>query len=774
MNLHLAFKLAFRSLLRDKLFSLVNIIGLSLGLMSCAFIFIYVFHSINYDRYHDNLETIYRVNSSWIGATDKRSMAITPPAVGSVLAENYSFVKSSATISAMNEQVTINRENHSFIAKNFVEATPSILDVFTFKFVVGDESIALKDKKDIIINVSWANKIFGTTDCLGKLVAVNGKQKRISGVYEDWPQNIDLPMEGVIPGDFPTDNWEMFGFRTYVNLTSNQPSDLQGALHNISEDNYDENTFEGEKILMEAQPLKGMHFAPGIALDSPKGSKTYMYLAFASGCILILILLINISNLGIIRAVDSIKQTGLRKILGASKVQLLRSNVLQLVLIFFISWVLGSTFFQFVAPVFTELTGIAIVAKEHLQIITIFIIALLVLVILTSVYTDTISSSINPILALKKKFSSNLPGTSIRKILVVFQFVITGVVVTGLLILILQWQYIQTKDLGFNASNVLVVSLQNPRLDVVPLNNELSELIGSENISIGNWGSLPGSDVSFTSATFEIAGVKQEVPVNVINYDRNFLNVFDIHLFQGKNHFNEEKKVLINQSLAKLLEEPINRNFQLPWLSNPVISGVIVDYHYQSLHNQVDPLILIPQHKINNPTHLYLKTTIDKYRLLEARILKHWTPGDFKIDWLDNKLMSNYQQELEAISIVFYFSVLSLFISLLGLFGVVSYSLKRRLYEIGIRKVLGAQIRDLLNLFGKEILTLLLIASLITLPLGVFLKNQLLDLYAFKPDFNNLILVVPSLIIVVLAYAIVGLQVTRASHINPTRLLRDE
>ncbi|MEQ9304314.1 MAG: FtsX-like permease family protein, partial [Marinoscillum sp.] len=210
------------------------------------------------------------------------------------------------------------------------------------------------------------------------------------------------------------------------------------------------------------------------------------------------------------------------------------------------------------------------------------------------------------------------------------------------------------------------------------------------------------------------------------------------------------------------------------WIQSARVGGIIMDYHYKSLHNQVEPLILIPQEGSTHITHIYLKGQTRDFRAVDEAIRHHWEPASYKLEFVDEKLMTNYQKEKEAISIIFYFSALSLFISILGLFGVMTYILKRRLYEIGIRKVLGAEVKDLLRLFGREIIILLAVATIITFPMIIFLKQKLLGLYAFKPEFNNTWLLLPCLVIMILAYLMVGFQVISASNINPSKLLRDE
>lgn len=766
-----ALKLALRTLLRDRMFTVVNVIGLSLGIMSYAFIFIYTYHNLTYDTYHTDIENIYRVNTTWLGADNSKSMAITAPLLATTLISDYSFTKGSATISAQNEQLTISAGSHEFVARNFRLSTPGILDVFTFEFLAGTPETALLSEKQIIINKSWAEKLYHTTNCLDKKLTINGEQFVVKGVYKDWPQNIDLPIEGVISASFPQ-NWDMFGFITYVNVESGSGPLLTRALTELSEVQYTKNEIQSETLLLQAQPLVGLHFAESILMDQPKGNKSYVYLSLTAGCILVLIILVNISNLGIIRAVDGIKQVGLRKILGASTFHLIGSSALQFIVMFGISWIIGITLFQLISPTFYEYTGITINTVEHLGLLSICIGSLLMLVLLVGAYTDRLSIRIDPITALKNRVSSSLPGSSLRKVLVVFQFIVTGIVVSALVILLTQWSYIRSKDLGFDTSGVMVVSIQNPKIEITPLKNELQNMLGEKNVSLGSWGSLPGSDVPFTTAHISQANEIKEIPVNVIDYDQNFLEVFDIPLLKGMS--NQPDQILINQAMAMKVADPINARISLPWIQSARVGGIIMDYHYKSLHNQVEPLILIPQEGSTHITHIYLKGQIRDFRAVDEAIRHHWEPASYKLEFVDEKLMTNYQKEKEAISIIFYFSALSLFISILGLFGVMTYILKRRLYEIGIRKVLGAEVKDLLRLFGREIILLLAVATISAFPMIILLKQKLLGLYAFKPEFNNTWLLLPCLVIMILAYLMVGFQVISASNINPSKLLRDE
>ena len=765
------FKLGLRALKRDKTYSLVNIIGLSLGLVSCAYVFLYAYQSLTYDHYHD-YQKIYRINSTWVGSEENRSMAITAPAVGFELTDNYGHVENAAIISAMNSKHTIAVGESSFEMKNFRSTSPGVLEVFNFKLLSGTKS-----NQGVYIDDSWALRLFGRVDCAGEIVTIGDKSHKVSGVFERWPQNVDLRLEGILMTKLDPTDWEQFGFMTYIKSSAGF-GPLQNALTEISERLYFGEEHGNDHILLEAQSLNGLHFSKSILGDMPKGNITFTYLALATGIILVFIILINISNLSIIRAVDAIRMNGIRKILGASRRQIQLYQLVQLLTLYSISLIIAATLFQVLTDYFTELTGITVVPTEHLGLLLAFAFIFLILILTTGLLVDRLSLRIKAVHALKNQVSSQLPGSRLRKSMVVFQFIITGLVISCLLILTLQWQYIKNKDLGFDTKNVGVVSLQSDEVNVPVLANELVSLMGEDNVSLGTWGTIPGGDVSFTTANLPHSNIDNLV--NIVTYDQNFLKVFDIQVREGtvptKNVMEEHltQPILINKTLARLIENPINEQITVTWFTASV-KGIIEDYHYQSLHNVIQPLIMIPQgERYENYTHVFVKTPQNKVQELKTTLMKELTPSDYTFQMMDDYVLAKYNEEQKSIILFLYFSLICLLIAILGIMGVVTYALKKREYEIGIRKILGAQMRHLYQLFAGEMLGLLAIAGIIGVPLAIYVKEQILGLYAFQVTFDWWYFLVPTTLIIVTAMSLVLFKITSSGKANPVDLLREE
>lgn len=774
-------KLSLRTLGRAKTFSLVNIIGLALGMASCAFVFLYAYHSLTFDHQHEHLETIYRINSSWVGNTSQKAMAITAQPVGPHLQENHSFVEAACRISLMNDHPTLTVQGKSFEARNFRESERSILEVFTFDFLDGNSATALANPNDIIMSRSWAIRMFGTTQCVGEVLLQGEKQLRVSGVYKDWPQNTDLPISGVILTDLPSSQWENFAYYTYVKTQSPDMKRLAHILTGLSEERSKDNPHNDEHILLQPQPLKGIHFAESILGDMPKGNKAYTYLFLVTGFILLLVVLANTSNLGVIRAIDQIPQIGLKKVLGAGRLHIIRDQLIELLLLFGASLLLAITLFQLATPYFSSLSGIEVTLREHLGFLLGIVFAMLVLVLLTGLYAALATSGLSPSNTLRNHLSTGLPGSTARKYMVVLQFVVTGVLSSGLLVLFAQWNYIKNKDMGFNQTDILVVSLGKGNLDLVPVQNHLASLLGEEQISVGSWGSMPGSSPPFSTATIIQQSGTMELPMHIIDIDAHFLNLFEIPLVDGEmpRPLSDEELasgvlqgVLVNESLARLLDGP-SAHISLPWMKARV-DGTISDYHYQSLHNKIEPLMVLPRREGQPVTELFIKARPEQRELVESILLHYWPSGSFQVEPLSQKLLSHYPQMHQAIRLIQYFAILSLFISSLGLFGIVAYTLKKRIYEIGIRKVLGAGYRHLVVLFGKEVLLLLLCASVLAFPVAVLLKEHIFGLYAVQPHLHSAWLLLPNLLASTLAFLVVLVQVKWAFATNPSKLLRSD
>ena len=779
---------AFRALKKDVLFSAINIIGMSLGLVSCGFIFLYTYHSLTFDHYHEDVEQIFRITSTWMGEKDKQSMTISSHGVGPYLADNYSFIESSCRISYLNEQLKLTHGPKEFILSNFRPAEADILDVFTFKFIEGDRKTIKNAKSGLIINKIWALKIFGTTQCIGETVHIEDQTHEIKGVFETWPQNIDFPIEGVIIEDYGLElDWEKFAYYTYVKTTrSSNHGELSKALMSISEEYFHENEGNAFYIIFEAQPLNGLHFTEVLQADTPKGNIAFVYFFLAAGIILVLVVFLNIINLGVIKSIEEVKSLGIRKILGAKNLQLTGTFYSQLILLFILSILIGATFLQPGRYIFKEVTGIELeLFSVHGIILILTVILFFILTIMSGVYSLGFILLIQPINALKNKITGNLPAVKSRKIMVALQFIISGILLSGLNLLIAQWNFISNKEMGFDSSRIMIIDfLKDSEID--PLHHELSNAIGYENVSKGGWGSLPQSQegLFFQVASFPDHPNITKQNVFIQKIDSTFLDIFNISVNHGHKplSYNQEIEfkgpriqVLVNQSLADLLGNPIGTQMNLDgWLKTEII-GVFQNYHFQSLHNPIQPQVFIPANSTGEQaTYLFIRIGNYNREKISSLINKHLDPAQYELYMLDDKLLSNYGKEKEAIWLFSYFSVLCIVISYLGIFGIISYVLKRRIFEIGIRKVLGANIYHLIRLFGREILFILGLSLLFIMPLSAILKKFFFGLYAYHPDLKFYWLIIPNLISILLAFVIITIKIKIASTVNPSFLLKEE
>ncbi len=765
-------KSSIRSIWSDPVCSLVNCFGLSLGAMSCAFLWVYITHNLTYDHYHENLREIYRINTTWTGGDTNQSMAITVPGLGTALAKDYPLVAAYACISAIEKDVIVQYDHHDHTFQNIRAANADILNVFTFHFIHGDQQTALREQNQLILNETSAKKLFGTIHCIGEIVVVKDIPRKVVGVFEDLPQNVDLPISGVMNETFP-DNWEMFAFHTYVKTSSPDQHQLDQALLQLSEEHFGGSSHPSEQIIMQAQPLKEVHLAKAIMGDQPKGNRVYIFLTLAAGLVLALIVLINISNLGAIKALDETRQQGIRQVLGASPTLIISQSLCKLALLYGISCLLGLTFIQMFATTFYELTNIHLKFDEHWKTMASFALVFFLLVLIAGGINSLIFIKVRPMNALKNQLNSRLSNDRYRKALVVFQFLVTIITLSTLLILSRQWSFIQATNLGFDRNTMIIyLPKDNPKLE--PVVNALAYLLGEHQISMGSWGATPGADVPFTTASISNNGQHINIQSHAISCDKNFLEVLNIPLVQGHLPSSQHQEILINQTLADMLDKPLEANISLPWLPDGKVVGIIRDYHYQSLHTPLAPLILVPQLNNNHMTHIYLKGACKQQEAIQAILEENWGTGSYQIRTLNEEMMDNYPQEQEALYLLSYFAGLSLFISLLGLFGILVYLLKKRLFEIGIRKVLGAGFYDLMGLFGKEIIISLAISSGISLPISWFIRLKVFDLYAYKTNLSAWMFLVPIAAVIMASCLLISYQIYRASKKNPARILHQE
>jgi putative ABC transport system permease protein len=778
-------KWAFRKLMRNKSLSLINTLSLVAGICGFLFIFTYCYHQLTYDQYHGDLSSIFRVNSAWISNDDESLMTITPGTISGDLKQKHPFVDAVGYVKLIDHNPQVSYQNNSFETKHFYPGNHGLLGVFRFDFIDGNKSEALSGPRQVILSDVYAQKIFGKVNCIGELIEIKEKSYEVVGVFENWPSNLDFKINGVFSdGKIPTAH-DQFAYRTFVKTVDGEKEDdLYRALIFLSETYY-ENTNEGQgNIIFRPQAFQGLHFEESLQFDTPKGKLYFVYMYLLTGLILFIIVLTNQINLNFVRNADLVKTFGIIRILGSNKWRVKYQNILENFLIFLAAILLSFIAFHYIIKTRVDVNTFLLEdLLEHPFVIASIILFYFIVTFIIALLTTSISLNNNLASALRKEITKNLPNARFRNYLVLFQYSVGIILVTTLLILYLQWDYIQNKDLGFQTDNIHVVDIAS-KGDNTDTYYTFTDLFGSENVSTTPIG---GPDISFSTLSFP-EKEHGDINASAIYADPTFFDIMNIQLLHGlfppqTKEFNFENgnrmPILINETMADKVENPIGTSITIDGWYQGRIDGVFKDFHYESLHNRIEPLIIIPS-KLNfrsgpdNMMSFIIRSTQEKseiHSMIEDRLV---SADAFQLTSITNKILENYAQEQQAVKLLGIFSGVSIFVAFLGIMGILMYSMKKRKFEIGIRKILGANLLDLVLLFNSKTMLMVGISVVISTPAILFIRNLFLEQYAYKIKIGFLLLLIPGSLIAMITFLLIYGLVKHSSAVNPAQLVREE
>ncbi len=743
-----------------------------------SFMLVFSWNELSYDRYHENRDRIFRLSSVWMSEDTHDEMSITSGSVGDYLKTNYPFIEETARIAKFDGNPALDRAGKTFQNEDFYYVDPSIMEVFTFRFVAGSREQALQNPGDLAINTSWAIRLFGTTDCVGRPVRSDGQILQVSAVFEDLPQNVDQPINGMMYPSFPEDTHEMFGFSTYVLLKDGTPSSSLAAALKIAEDD-----LYGKmrtQIELRAQALAGLHFVSGIKVDNPKGSLLLTRLILFAGLLVFLLVMVNTTNLNVIRSLDRMKRAAIHRILGARKGTLIKDFVLELVMLWVGAVFVSLTLIEYFRDAFKSLTGVMFTGNYELITYLFFLVTLFVLV-MSGVYSMWYTLQSRPSDALRKFIRVGMPGAKIRKYLVGIQVTLSCVMIATLFVLMAQQQYLLNKDLGFQPEGVFTIRIDEESGARTAITNELQAIAPAGSTTF-LWRLITdNSEMAFQTYGFtSVDGAQQDIVASDIDVDPSYFDVVGIRVFSGVHPReiteSQGKVAYLNQTLAQKLKpqlEGLKFNFQ--WQDGGLVKGVVNDFHFQSLHNQIEPLVLVISPDIATRWNLaYVRADAEKIADIERELLRQFPDDIIETGYLNEKLMRAYDQERTTIKMLGAFMLMGVFLAIVGLFGVLSYVLRYKLFEIGIRRVLGARIRHLLGIFGREFSLVTILALGVSLPLSFYIKDRIFESYAYIVDLSTLWYVLPTALILLLMFSVFWLVARRADKADLTSILRQE
>jgi ABC-type antimicrobial peptide transport system permease subunit len=795
-----------RSLLRYKGFAFINLLGLSIGIAATIIIFLISDYENSFDTFHSDSKNIYRVVTKATEATKDEYNAHVPYPTAKFLRNEYSGVQATQVHFAEDMNIRIGKEE-PFEEKNIVFADSLFFNVLDFSgikdfWIMGNPATALIEPNKALLTQSSAKKYFGTANPIGQLIKLENKvDVEVTGIIKDIPTTSHLPISMIV--SYPTFNKEFIsgldpnswtftsnGF-TYVRLKDASSVKIaENALKAIVKKNSERDRYTREHWSL--QPLAQIHFNPLFEDSNPTYtvSRKYLTMLLLLAGFIILIACVNYINLSTSLAFSKSKEVGVRKTIGASKPQLFFHYMLETLFVTLLSAVIGLLIATLTLPVINSILDKPIAASQLLNIKFIVggITSILLISFISGVYPALILAGFNPIDALKNSFV--LPGRSstlLRKALVVFQFTTSIALIICTIVIARQMQYFHNKELGFNKEAVVEVGL--PAADSTKI-EKLRTLIQNER-GIETFSFCLGAPISDNG--FGTSLEAPELPKNadynirIIPCDKQYLDTYGMKLLAGRWFLAGEEKnlgsgVVVNEALVKTLgykkpAEVIGKKIRIGVNEyNPVIIGVTQDFHTTSLHETISPVALMPFPYFYYAAAVRLQPGNTKTTLtnIEAAWKKVYPESVYTLTFVDETLAERYKQESRDYDLFKAFSVISIFICCIGLWGLIAFVVVRKTKEIGIRKVLGASINGIVFLLSKDFLKLVLVALLVASPIAWYFMNRWLQDFAYRINISWWIFLVAGCLALFIALITISFQAIKAAMANPVKNLRTE
>jgi putative ABC transport system permease protein len=786
------FKLAYRNIIKDKAYSIINISGLAIGLASSILILLWVQNELSYDKFHKNAGRIYRINNDF-GDTKTAASSAGMPAG---LKAEMPVIKNTVRLQPAYPSVLFEADNKKFQEERVFYADPSFMDVFSFPLVKGDRTTALKQVDGVLITQEMATKYFGNEEPIGKIIRKDNKENVVvTGVLANISVNSDLQFDFILPmaslartnDDLKNSVWTNFNFYDYVLLDKNfEPSapnllKLEKQIDQIALRHTPGIEVKASFLLA---PLTKIHLAPERLGDSPgHGNAQYVSIFFIIAVLILIVACINFMNLATARSARRAKEIGLRKVAGAIRGQLIFQFLSESVFISFLSLLLALGIVILFLPVFNELANrkLTIDIFDIKLWLSLFGIAMLTGLISGS-YPALFLSSFNPVKVLKGNVKSMGGNLLFRNTLVVTQFMVSIVLLVGTVVIYNQLKFIRERNPGFEKANLLYIpmtgdiwnkqqALKN-ELKANPLTSDFS-IITDLPTNLGGWtmsvdwaGKDPSAQTIF--------------PVMSVNED--FTHTFRIKLAAGRSFSRafktDSNSYMINEKMAGTMGLDASTAVGKPltlWGNKGTIIGVVKDFNFKPVQQSIEPLVM-PFNKIGG--YAVVRTLPGKTSAtIQAlsTISKELNPAyPFKFDFLDQDLAKLYKGEQQMGSIFNLFAALGIFISCLGLYGLSAFMAEQRTKEIGVRKVLGASVLNLIYLLSSGITRLILIAIVIAIPLSWYAVNSWLSGFAYHINVSWLVFFIASLAALGIAWLTVSYESVKAAIVNPIKSLRTE
>ena len=782
-------KIALRNLRRQKGYAFINIAGLAVGIACCLLIVLHVYDELSYDRYHEHADRIYRLT---IQAGIFGEMPVAPAPTAPALSEHYPEVERFTRMYRRSE--VLRQEEEYMSEERFFYADSSVFEVFTYPLLSGNPRTALREPNTVVLTASTARRYFGDEEALGRSILLrDGTPLRVTGIAADLPSNTHLHFDFLASfasldhnaGEASANPWRYQGF-TYLLLTSPEASaSLQAKLDTLTSGEWQEVArvvgWGAEGFSFGLQPLTSIHLHSHTDTEvEPTGDIRYLYLFSAVAAFVLLIACINYMNLATARSLQRTREVGVRKVLGAQREQLVRQFLSESFLLTLLALILAIVCVEALLPVYNWLTGkeMGLDLWQRPEMLVGLALVVLIVGLGAGAYPALFLSHFRPALVLKGGVATK-GGTRVRRALVTFQFAVSVALMAGTLVIQRQLDYIQTKHLGFDTEQILLLPVKGTleqKKDA--FKQELLALPGVQHVSISS-----GSPNLAWGITHEHDGI--EYPLRGIHVDADYLDAMGMELAAGRDFdpalASDSASFIVNETAARLLglEDKVGEILETPiYNSNDRLIGIVSDFHIASLREPIGPAFL---RLASAPDFMQaLVVRLEPNRIPEtlqdiSGVWRRFAPDfPFDYDFLDEMLREQYEAEKRLAITLGAFALVAILVACLGLFGLAAFTAESRTKEIGIRKVLGASIGSIVALLSKEFARLVILAALVTVPIVYLAMNRWLEDFAYRIEIGPGIFLLAGAAALLIALATVSYQAIKAALSDPVKSLRYE
>ncbi len=781
-------KVALRNLFRNKIYSLINILGLAVGLTATILLFLYVQLELSYDKHFDEHEKIFRVLShSSRSGEQEINMPITLYEVPSIVKAKIPEVKNATKTSYYSyHEVKLNGESKGFYYGTLADS--SFFRVFSFPAYSGDLTQALNEPNSVVLTKKSAEKIFGTPDVVGKTIHVFGADMIVKAVMDNVPENTHIKfdlMMSIVSGNEKHMINQGNNFHAYIRFNQAASEELKTkTVKSISD--YVNEMFKDYKIEYShsLQPLADIHLRSG-KLDHDNaelGSIQYIYIFSILAAFILFIAIFNYVNLFTAKSESRAKEVGIRKVSGASRKSIIKQFIGESVIISFISFLIAMLLVETFLPHFSNLVSrkIELSYAANYDLVGFFLLISLLVGFFSGVYPALFISRFNSVAILKGTFTGK-KNKLLNILLVVVQFSIAIALISALFVLYNQVHYMKNKDLGFDKEQIVVFSNLSWKI-VSNYESVKEELLSSPDVQMVTASqSIPGRSRSGMNIRLPEWPLEEAIPVNENRVQDDYVKTMGFELIEGSDFSDklasDSATFILNEAAARLLnlDDPIGKEIVV-WLHKGRIKGIIKDFHYSSLHEKIEPLVFSHYSK----TFLTISIKLEAGRIQEGLKYAESVFAKFDADYtqnynfLDDTFDNMYRNEEKSNQLIFLASLLAIIISVMGLLALTSFVVARRTKEIGIRKALGSNVGLILILLNKDILKWVVISSFIGIPASYFFMKKWLLNFAYRVDLNFGYFILALFIAIVIAAVTITIQSFKTASKNPTESLRYE